>query len=253
MSKIPELSKAWKSTCKLLLGEEIGELETYRDYLKKYSDPMSTKISAISGKEVYVSSDKFCQRATFLSHEEIPEYEQKTKKFKLNINEIKDIDSIINAAQENFQYVGNVVLGNSRDAISCHRCVNTSYALECQDIYAGKYVAYSSSVRDAEHAFGASGGGNLNFGIRTLEVFKLMRSFETLRCYSSADLYYCASCEDCSNCLFSFNLRSKNYHIGNLQFNREKYLALKEKLLADVRDELKAKKAAISMVDIINS
>jgi hypothetical protein len=248
----PQLNSAWKKTCKILLGEEVGELDEFSGYLAKYTDPLCHQKSAISSKDITVSSERFSRGAKFISFDEVSDYEQSMQNLRLNINQIKDIDSIINNLHGHVYYVGNVVLGNSSNTTACHRCIDTNFAFSCQDVYTGKYVAFCTSIRDVEYGFGASGGGNLKFGIKTQEVFRLARSFETLRSYTSSDLYYCASVEDCSNCMFSFNLKSKSHCIGNLELDKEKYLAIKEKLISEIKDELRTKKSVISMVDIMN-
>ena len=46
------LNNAWKKTCNLLLGEEIGELKDYEPYLKELIDRNVYRKSSISGKEV---------------------------------------------------------------------------------------------------------------------------------------------------------------------------------------------------------
>ena len=40
--------------------------------------------------------------------------------------------------------------------------------------------------------------------------------------------------------------------IGNHQFSQEEYLKLKDKLIEDIRETLKAKKNLPSLIDIIN-
>ena len=49
-----ELNEGWKRTCIALLGEEIGGITTYENYLKKFVDPLFPKKSFMSGKEVFV-------------------------------------------------------------------------------------------------------------------------------------------------------------------------------------------------------
>ncbi|MFH1221760.1 MAG: hypothetical protein V1492_01610, partial [Candidatus Micrarchaeota archaeon] len=138
------LNKAWKNTCKILLGEEAGDLLEFRDYLKRYTDPLDKRKSILSGKDVTISSNRIPKNACVIGLEEMNEYQKKTTNMSLNINEIKDIDSIVAAVREKAFYAGNVVLGNSQHVMDSHRCINTSYALECQDVYDGKYVAFTT-------------------------------------------------------------------------------------------------------------
>ncbi|MBI5046375.1 hypothetical protein HZC07_01445, partial [Candidatus Micrarchaeota archaeon] len=147
---------------------------------------------------------------------------------------------------------GNIVLGNSSNTTNCNRCVNVNYALECQDMYDGKYIAYSSSMRNANYSFGIAVGGDTEFCIKTLENYHMVRCMETVHINTAADCYFCASLENCTNCIFSFNQRSKHYLIGNLQLTKEKYAELKSKILTEVGDELKRKKRVTSIIEIIS-
>jgi len=62
-----DINSAWKSACKVLLGEEIGEIQQYAGYLQKYVEPLSEKTSALSGKKVLVSSSDFCSNLMYNS------------------------------------------------------------------------------------------------------------------------------------------------------------------------------------------
>jgi hypothetical protein len=224
----PAIEKAWKNTCSILLKEEIGELEEYEDWLLRYVNPVGLKKSAISGKAVIVSSDKVCNGARFLGHEEIDRYLAKFGQSKFDINDFKDLDSTVEALQERAYYVGNIVLGNSLSVESSNRCVNSSFVYKSQDVYDCKFIAYCSVLRFAEYIFGGNAiGRESKYNIKTFETFKNVRCMETLRNYAAADCYFTGSIEACSNCMFSFNLRNKHYMIGNHQFSQQEYLKLK--------------------------
>jgi hypothetical protein len=51
--------------------------------------------------------------------------------------------------------------------------------------------------------------------------------------------------------MFSFNLRSKKYAIGNQVLDKDKYLKIKESLLEQMRGELRTKKRLPSLLDIV--
>ena len=247
------LNKAWKSTCKVLLGESIGDMCEYEQWLFRYVEPFDMKKSAISGKGVIVSSEKVCPGTKFLSLDEVDHYMKTIGKEKFDINDIKDIDSMIEATREKAYYVGNVVLGNSINVESVNRCMNSSFIYKTQDVYDCKFIACSSVLRFAEYIFGSNATGEgCKFNIKTFETYKNVRCMETIRNYVASDSYFTGSLENCSNCMFSFNQRNKNYLIGNHQFTQEKYLKLKEKLIADIRETLRAKKTIPSLIDIVN-
>ncbi|MFH1520816.1 MAG: hypothetical protein ABID61_04170 [Candidatus Micrarchaeota archaeon] len=247
-----ELDNSWKKTCKVLLGEDIGDLIEYEGYLKKYTDPIEKRKSILSGRDVTISSHRISKNVPVIGHEEMIEYEKKTFTFPFNVNEIKDIDSILETIKEKVCYAGNTILGNSRNVIDSHRCVNTSYAYGCQDVYDGKYVAFTTSIRSPEYSFGCCFGGEIQFCIKVLDPHKQIRCLETYHCNVTSDSYYSASLEDCTNCLFSFNQRNKHYLIGNVQLTKDKYAELKSKLVSEIKDELKQKKKIPSVIEIIS-
>ncbi len=250
---ISELDRSWKSVCKVLLGSEIGPLVDYEGYLTRYVDPLSLERSALSGKSVVVSSTKLPKNARFLAQDEIERYLSGVGREKFDVGSLKDIDSAIQTLRERAYYVGNVVLGNSQQVETVNRCINSSFVFHTQDVYDCKYVAYSSNLRFAEYIFGGNAvGEGSKFNIKTFETYKNVRCMETIRNYVVSDCYFTGNLEGCTNCMFSFNQRKKSNLIGNREFTRDEYQKLKEKLVADIRDTLMAKKSVPSLIDIIN-
>ena len=247
-----DIDAAWRRTCTVLLGGEAGALSGFEGYLREYLEPMAQKKSSISGKPVAVSPDGAAIRAQFISSDEIRQYGDSVSKNPISINELKDFDSLLSAARERAAYCGNIVLGNSGNVAESNRCMNVWHAYRCSDIYDSKFLAYCSNLKYSEYVFGTTVGSKSQFCIKASEVYMLLRCMETIRTYTSSDCYYAASCEDCKDCLFSFCLRNKQYCIGNNQFPKEKYAALKGKLLSDMLDVLGAKKRLPTIVEIIN-
>ncbi|MFH1285047.1 MAG: hypothetical protein ABIH99_00515, partial [Candidatus Micrarchaeota archaeon] len=151
-----ELKKAWNSTSEILLGKEVGEISKYGDYLKEYTGKLVERSSTISGKDVSISSSFVCKEAKIVDNEELKEYEKRTAKMKLNMNEVKDLDSILDALEERFYYTGNAVLGNSFNVNKSDKCIDASYVYNSKMIYISKYVAYSTLVRECDYVFGSN-------------------------------------------------------------------------------------------------
>ena len=245
------INKAWKSTCKILLKEEIGDLWDYEAYLSQYMDQKREVVSAISGKEISVSPMPFCKESKFISDNEADEFDKRKRMQKLGINEIKDIDSILENIGE-ICYSGDIIRGNSREVDSSDCCFNSSFVYKCTDVYDDKYVAYTCNIRKSEYLFGCNWGGGSDYLIKCSQVFEQTRCFETLHTVSISDCYYAANLESCANCMFSFNQKSKKNMIGNLQLSIEKYEKLKEKLVGDIREILEDKKSIQSIEQIIS-
>jgi hypothetical protein len=250
---MPEIERAWTNTCRVLLGDEIGPLDHYRTYLERYVDSISMRKSAISGKDIVVSSEKVSKEGRFLGQEEIGEYLKGIGSSKFDINSLKDLDSAVEELGEKAYYIGNVVLGNSLHVETANRCINSSFIYRTQDVYDCKYVAYSSMLRFAEYIFGGSGvGEGSKFNIKTFETYKNVRCMETVRNYVASDCYFTGNLDACTNCMFTFNQKHKSNMIGNLEFSRDEYQRLKGKLIEDIRETLKAKKSIPTIIDIIN-
>ncbi|MFH1222647.1 MAG: hypothetical protein V1492_06210 [Candidatus Micrarchaeota archaeon] len=243
------LNKSWKSTCRILLGEEIGELKDYEGWLKDAYKGGITQKSHLSGKEVVLASiggsRNYCKNARFVSADELKENAIKP----LTINEIKDVDSIVEAVAEKWEYTGNIILGNSQFVDKSSLITNSSYVYDSYDVSDSSYIAYSTMARkQSKYCFGAIGLLN-EFLIRGANM-NVKRGLETLFNVNSSDLYFAYNCNDSSDLMFCFNLKSKRNYIGNLQLPTGKYSELKKKLLAEMREELKREKKLPSLLDL---
>ncbi|MCX6772695.1 MAG: hypothetical protein NTV88_02900 [Candidatus Micrarchaeota archaeon] len=247
------LNKAWKSTCKVLLGGEVGDMARYENYLSRYSEMVVPKKSSQSGKEAYFSTNDYLPGAKFISQDELSDYQKKIATFKLDINTLKDLDSISTAADEVADYCGDAVLGNSQNVEASNRCFNSVNVYRSQEIYDSKYVAFSSVARSAEFLFGSNGIGETRFGIRNFNTYQNTRCFECDVIYNSTDCYYVATSGDCTHCFFSFNQRNTSYCIGNRRLPKDQYLKLRDALLEQVRSDLEGKKDAPGIIGLLES
>ena len=250
-SAYAELDRRWKATCRVLLGCEVGELSDFEKYLTEYVEPIFEKRSFLSGKPAYVSLPNFCKAAKFISNDEEEKYDSSPPGKGLSINDIKDIDSILAALGESIAYSGNIITGNSKAVEQSNGCIDSTYVLRSSDYFGASYIAYSSNGRLDEYVFGCNWTGESKFVITCYDTFKLVRSLETLRCFTSADCYYSANLEDCAGCLYSFNQRSRRNLIGNLALPKGEYAALRAKLVSEMAETLRDKKALPSIIGII--
>lgn len=244
------IDNAWKATSKVLLGQEIGDISEYETYLKKYVEPKKKRKSDISGTEI-ITTEEIMEGTKIIGNNEQEQYYKTIENLELNINNIKDLDSIIEELKERFYYAGNIVLGNSSNVEKTTRCSNSSFIYECSDIYDSKYLGYSCLIIYGEYLFGCNAQGESQFDIKNFETYRSIRSMEVLTVYTGADCFYVGNMQGCNNCMFSFNLRNKHYHIGNLAFSKDRYMELKAKLVEDIRETLRTKKDLPSILDIV--
>jgi len=246
-----ELNKSWKSTCRILLGEEIGDLIEYETYLSEYYPNIRKRKSHISGKEVNIALDHYCDEANFILFEETKEKQIKPES--LNINEIKDIDSVLEAISEKWEYVGNKVLGNSNFVEASDIVINSNYVLNSANVQESSYVFSSFYCHSgSKYVFGSNWlGESGEFVIRGTGCYNVKRIFEGSLITTCSDIYFSHNCLGCHDLLFCFNQRSKNYRIGNLDLPKEQYSDLKKKLMEEVKEELKKSKQFPSIYDFV--
>lgn len=244
------VNKGWEKTCKVIFGEEIGELREFEGWLREYPKTVRIEKSAISGENVYLGAGEYCEKAKFIGFNEI----DFGKKFSpLNINEIKDIDSIVEAIQERVHYSGNVVLGNSSDVINSSDITNSHVVLNCTDLGDCRVMAFSSRLRLCEYSFGVDWGGESRFVIRNTDVYQNVRTFEAHASYGTRDSFFTWAVRNSSNIMFSFGLLNESFAIGNLKLPKEKYLSIKDSILEQVKQELMKNKRFPSLYELLSN
>ncbi|MFA5105760.1 MAG: hypothetical protein WC506_02250 [Candidatus Micrarchaeia archaeon] len=243
----PVLDKEWRSTCRAVLGGEVGPLSGFGRWLSGLNDPLALRKSE-SGENVVMTSPYYCAGARAISQKNA----DFMRKFApLSINEMKDIDSLLDAVSQRASYCGGIVIGNSGFIEKSSSVSDSFFVSDSVRVSGCKNVAHSQWMRLSENIFGTNEGGSSRFCIRCCVVFGNQRSFELWISGNTSDSYYSYGLEDCRDCIFSFNLIGKSHCIGNLQLEKSKYAAIKSKLLAEIRQELEKNKGLPSLVDII--
>jgi len=244
----PEIQSSWNKTCKLLFGEEIGLIEDYEEWLKGLIAPNMAKKSAVSGKDVSIAVREYAEGSKFISFDEI-EFDKKFDA--LNIDEVKDIDSIITALSDRFLYSGNVLLGHSLSAERSTNVSDCSYVYETAQFDKSKFMAYCTVGRESNNLFGVYGPGETEYCIRCTQTYRDRRCFELWMSQNCSDCYYSYNLDGCSNCIFCFNLRNKKNCIGNLELSPQKFAEIKSRLVSQMREQLKKDKRLPSLLQIV--
>ena len=243
-----ELNRQWKATCRVVLGGEIGELSDYSGWLSNLNDPLPLRQSSISGKQIVMTSSSYCQGSKTMDMSEADFF----KKFEpLSINDIKDMDSILEAIAERSLYCGNITIGNSKYVENSSYVSDSFFVQNSVKISGCKNVAYSQWMRLSENIFGTNEGGESKFCLRCGIVYRNQRAFELWIGGNTSDSYYSYGLEDCQECIFCFNLVGKSHSIGNILLPRDKYSGLKKKLLAEIRQELVEKRKLPSLIELV--
>ncbi len=243
-----ELNRAWKTTCRIVLGDEVGELKDFSGWLKEIVPEFGRMKSRVSGKDVIFAKKNYCADARFVSLDEI-DFRQKFEP--LGINQIKDIDSIAAAVAERWEYAGNKALGNSH------------FVEESDNVMDSQYVAESANVHRSSHVYSAyyvNEGSRYVFGGNWVAAGEFIikgsganpkRCFENHWSGNCSDAYFSFFNMDCSEIMFCFGQKNKRHCIGNLQLDKERYAGLKRKLIDEVREELERSKTFPSIYDMV--
>ena len=248
-----DLNQAWNSTCRVLLHEELGPLADYAYYLKKYVGPVRTqRKSVLSQKPVTTADDDYHPDARYISNEEQAEY-QKLYSTPFDLNSVKDLDSLLSTLSERFIYSGDVVLGKFHAIERSNRCADVQFVQDSQDVSDSQYVAHCAMLRRSTYVFGSDCTGEIDYVIKNFQGWKSQRMLETTNTQYCSDAYFSANVRYCQDVMFSFNQSGKHHMIGNLELPKEKYFELKNKLLAEMADELKRKKDIISIAELLGA
>lgn len=243
-----ELNKAWKNTCRILFGQEIGELRDFEPYLKEHLPPIEKRNSYLSEKTVSFAMDDYCKRGRFISLDEIRE---KTIE-PLSINEVKDIDTIARVISEKWEYAGDKILGNSNSVESSDLVMDSQNVVDSSNITESSNVFASSLVRHhSKNTFGCIWFANGEFVIKAGLALEIRRCFESYEITKSSDLYLSHNCHGCQDLMFCFHQHNKRNRIGNLELPKEKYTEIKRKLLGEMADELKKHRRFTSIFELV--
>ncbi len=242
-----ELNRKWKATCRVLLSGEVGELDDFKDWLYDYCGPRNVAKSEKTGKAVVSYDGHYSKNASWISLDEV---DFAAKPAKLDINSIKDIDSILRGISEQIVYAGNIHLGNSTGIERSTTIMDSHYILHSESAWTSKYVAYTTHVI-GECVFGGNCVSS-NFLIRCNTIHS-ERCFEIYKGDFCTGCYYSHGLSSCHECMFCFNLRAKRNCIGNLQLPKEKYAELKEKLVGEIRETLKKDKRLPHLIDLFKN
>ncbi len=239
------LDKAFKSACRVLLGQEIGSLEDRRSSLIRYIQPVRKGKSAINGKPVYFS-EGYCKGSRLISYPEA----QKSVSKPINADAIKDIDSLLSAVAERFEYAGDKILGKSDFVSETDNCIDSVFVKQCREVYGSEYMAYCQMVEGSKYMFGCSWGTLSSFCINATEFYRSQRVFESAMIIYCGDVYFSHNCNSSSSLLFCFNQFSKRHCIGNRQLAPDKFSEMKKKLLSEIAQDIARKKRIPSLVEL---
>ena len=232
-----DIEESWKTTCRLVLGKELkGSVNDYGDWLSKGLRIPGMQKSIISGKPTRV----YVEELQVIDNSEL-EFQKSAEVTELN--EIKDVQSLLNAVSPVLMYTGNIMRGNCMNVQNNLICNSINTVENSYTVYQCKYVAYCSTVRFSEHMFGSGlCEPHCKMCIRAHNSIKVSNVFEVDWCQNSHDLMFCHNCRNVSHGLFCFNVSNKTYVVGNKEVGPEKFKKIKKMLQTEIIRQLEQNK-----------
>ncbi|MFA6327858.1 MAG: hypothetical protein WCY41_00235 [Candidatus Micrarchaeia archaeon] len=243
-----QLQKGWDGTCRVVFGTELGKVEDFRPWFSEYLPKTAMRKSCLSGKNVLLAADNYPKQAKFLSSDELAF----NKDYALSINEIKDIDLLTRALAEKCEYTGNKCLGTSANVGQSDLVLDSQQVWNSTNIESSMCCDSSFMMRrGSKYCFGAGWGAMTEFAIRSVALLNIKRCFETHFSVNDSDCYFVFNCFGSHDLMFSFGQRNKGHMIGNLALPKEKYSALRKKLVGEIAEEIAVKKRYPSLFELM--
>lgn len=236
------VERAFQETSFVLFGKRLSDIDGYADWLKRETKGTDTVKSRASGKSVCVPEFGYHAgiKNSLVTLEESLELGKKSISegdvVKLSLSDASIVLSGIRLITTEIVYGKNI---GTRECCGYGPTENCYRATFC---WHSKLVGYSFNIRTSECLFGCQHVLDSAFCMKCYGSTKLTRCFEVNDSNACSDCYFCHNCEGLLECILCFNVKAKRYAIGNVEYPREQYLALKKRLLAELAEKLEADK-----------
>ena len=231
-----EAAKAFESVCAVLLGKNIGTLEQCAPWLGRNVLPPIERTA--NGKSVYIPDMLYYnaikerlvdgQSAQELGKKSITQEQARA----LSLSGASKTLAAIKTTTSDVSQGKNIAVEKAAAYGMSHYCSNGTFFVS------NKYCAYCFWPRQSEYAFGSVYLFSSKFCMNCYYSSALTRCFEVSDSNRCTDCYYCHNCENLQDCMFCFNVKSKRYAVCNVELGREKYMALKKSVLAEISGKL---------------
>ncbi len=232
------IEEAWKSTCRIVLGKDIGSLQKYEKFLSERINPVA-KVKTAYGNETY-SSDlffyKYLPKERMVDMGEAEEIAKQHLTFEdgeeVSLNSVLDKISPIAFFRTEFaegSNANNIETQIPYTATNTYKVVDATYAKNC---------AYDTMALNSEYVFGCFRVLYSKFSLKAHGSVGVSNCFEVDCSTNLRDSYFCHDVEGSDNCMFCFNTKSKRYAIGNVEVGKENYIKVKKIVLDEITDKL---------------
>lgn len=181
---------------------------------------------SITGEITYASSinsHKFITNNNMMKKDEEKGW-MLPKKDVHSLKELLDIwDSINYTTTERVYNSSNVVMSdpiyNSSNVFNSTDCSKVDKILFCDGIHNSSYVMASQR------------SDTINYSIRVDDSNTVTNSYNVICSARVSNSFFIQDCSDLFECIFCSHISNKEYCISNMQFTREEYYFLKDKII----------------------
>lgn len=181
---------------------------------------------SITGETTYASSinsHKFITNNNMMKRDETEGW-MLPKKDVHSLKELLDIwDSINYTTTERVYNSSNVVMSdpiyNSSNVYNSTDCSKVDKILFCDGIHNSSYVMASQR------------SDTINYSIRVDDSNTITNSYNVICSARVSNSFFIQDCSDLFECIFCSHISNKEYCISNMQFTREEYYFLKDKII----------------------
>lgn len=104
-----------------------------------------------------------------------------------------------------------------------------------------QYVVFCYNNLNCKYLVGSRDSGGSANSIRLDNSANSSSCYEVVWCKKVSRCFYVNNCYDMFECMFCNNISSKKYCIGNMQFEKEEYMKIKDMVIKWIMDDLKKK------------
>lgn len=144
--------------------------------------------------------------------------------------EFNTIEDMLKAWEE-INYITGEKYINSKEVRQSDGVYNSAYVFQSVSIFDSKNIIFSYKIFDSNYMFASRDNASCTIGIRVKESIFCSSSFELSWSNKVSKSIFIHDSHDLYECLFCSHLRSKKYCIANMQFEKEEYFKLKQKVV----------------------
>jgi len=203
--------------------------------------------SSLSGIELYSGVEEYGYKQ-FITEEEIAQRSE-LDNFMKTAQKPASLSDLLNQIKDIAMFRGSRSL-NSDTIVESDDIYSSSFIYNSTHLHSCHHMLFCNGNKASEYLMASTENGESSFGIRLRDSGSVSNCFDMHWCGKSSNSYFCVDCFDLRDCMFCFHIVSKQYCIGNMQFEKEEYEVLKQQLLTEYFGQLNHPNAMVTVKDV---